>query len=78
LKARLRDGYVEYDLGYHPLFQLVKCVKRVTQNPYLIGSFIRFIGFWKARFTFEKQNIPTKLKNYIKKEQFVRLFHIKL
>ena len=78
LKARLRDGYVEYDLGYHPLFQLVKCVKRVTQNPYLIGSFIRLIGFWKARFTFEKQNIPTKLKNYIKKEQFVRLFHIKL
>ena len=78
LKARLRDGYVEYYLGYHPLFQFVKCFKRVTQSPYLIGSFIRFIGFWKARFTFEKQNIPTKLKNYIKKEQFVRLFHIKL
>jgi poly-beta-1,6-N-acetyl-D-glucosamine synthase len=77
LKARLRDGYVEYYLGYHPLFQFVKCVKRVTQSPYLIGSFIRLIGFWKARFTFENQNIPTELKNYIKKEQFVRLFHIK-
>jgi biofilm PGA synthesis N-glycosyltransferase PgaC len=77
LKARLRDGYVEYNLGYHPLFQFVKCIKRVTQNPYLIGSLLRFIGFWKARFTSGDQNVPTKLKNFIRKEQVFRLFHIK-
>jgi glycosyltransferase involved in cell wall biosynthesis len=77
LKARLRDGYVEYDLGYNPLFQFVKCIKRITQNPYLIGSLVRFIGFWIARFTFGNQNVPTELKNYIKKEQSFRLFHIK-
>ena len=77
LKARLRDGYVEYNLGYHPLFQFVKCIKKVTQNPYLIGSFLRFIGFWIARFTFENQNVPTELKIFIRKEQFFRLFHIK-
>jgi len=76
LKARLRDGYVEYDLGYHPLFQLVKCVKRVTQNPYFIGSFIRFIGFWIARFKFENQNVPAELRIFIRKEQAFRLFHI--
>jgi glycosyltransferase involved in cell wall biosynthesis len=76
-KARFRDGYVEYSLGYHPLFQFIKCIKRVTQKPYLIGSIFRLIGFWIARFTVGNQNIPTELKNYIKKEQFVRLFHIK-
>jgi cellulose synthase/poly-beta-1,6-N-acetylglucosamine synthase-like glycosyltransferase len=77
LKARLRDGYVEYNLGYHPLFQFVKCIKRVTENPYLIGSLIRFIGFWIARFKFENQNVPTKLRVFIRKEQSFRLFHIK-
>jgi glycosyltransferase involved in cell wall biosynthesis len=76
-KARLRDGYVEYNLGYHPLFQFIKCVKRITQNPYLIGSIIRFIGYWIARYKFENQNVPTELRMYIRKEQFVRLFHIK-
>ncbi|OQY75110.1 MAG: hypothetical protein B6D44_02425 [Ignavibacteriales bacterium UTCHB2] len=76
LKARLRDGYVEYNLGYHPLFQFVKCIKKVTQYPYLIGSVVRFIGFWTARFKFSNQNIPIELKKYIKKEQSVRLFHI--
>jgi glycosyltransferase involved in cell wall biosynthesis len=76
LKTRLRDGYVEYNLGYHPLFQFVKCVKRVTQNPYFIGSFIRFIGFWIARFKFENNNVPTELRTFIKKEQFSRLFDI--
>lgn len=77
LRTRLRDGYVEYNLGYHPLFQFVKCVKRVTQKPYLIGSFIRFIGFWTARFTFNNNNVPPELKIYTRKEQFSRLFHIK-
>ena len=76
LKARLRDGYVEYNLGYHPMFQFVKCIKRVTQKPYFIGSFIRFIGFWIARFKFENQDVPTDLRIYIKKEQAFRLFHI--
>ena len=77
LKTRLRDGYVEYNLGYHPLFQFFKCVKRVNQNPFLIGSFIRLIGFWLARFTFGNQNVPTKLRIYVRKEQFSRLFNIK-
>lgn len=77
LKTRLRDGYVEYNLGYHPLFQFVKCVKRVTQNPYFIGSFIRFIGFRIARFKFENQNVPAELRTFIRKEQFSRLFGIK-
>lgn len=75
LKSRLRDGYVEYNLGYHPLFQFIKCVKRVTQNPYFIGSFIRFIGFWIARFKFENQNVPAELRIFIRKEQVFRLFH---
>lgn len=78
LKTRLRDGYVEYNLGYHPLFQFVKCVKRVTQTPYFIGSFIRFIGFWIARFKFENQNVPTELRIFIRKEQAFRLFHINI
>ena len=77
LKSRLRDGYVEYNLGYHPLFQFVKCIKRVTQYPYLIGSFIRFIGFWTARLKFENQNVPIELRIYVRKEQFSRLFNIK-
>lgn len=77
LKTRLRDGYVEYNLGYHPLFQFVKCVKRVTQNPYFIGSFIRFIGFWIARFKFKNNNVPTQIRTFIRKEQFSRLFYIK-
>lgn len=77
LKTRLRDGYVEYNLGYHPLFQFIKCVKRVTQKPYFIGSFIRFIGFWIARFKFENQNVPIELRIYVRKEQFSRLFNIK-
>ncbi len=78
LKARLRDGFVEYNLGYHPLFQFVKCIKRVNQNPYFIGSLIRFIGFWIARFKFENQNVPAELRIFIRKEQAFRLFHINI
>ncbi|GIK23331.1 MAG: glycosyltransferase family 2 protein [Ignavibacteriaceae bacterium] len=74
-KARLRDGYVEHNLGYHPLFQLVKCIQRFKQKPYLIGSVLRFIGFWIAGIKFNNQNLSKELRNYIKKEQLGRLFH---
>jgi hypothetical protein len=74
-KARLRDGYVEHNLGYHPLFQLVKCIQRFKQKPYLIGSVLRFIGFWIAYIKKEKRVISNDLIKFIRKEQIYRIIN---
>lgn len=75
-KARFRDGYVEHNLGYHPLFQFVKCIKRVTQKPYFVGSLIRFLGFWFAYIKRRKRDISTELMKFIREEQLSRIIKL--
>jgi len=76
-KARFRGGFVEYHLGYHPLFQLVKCIGRIKEKPVFIGSILRFFGFWWANLKREKRNISKELLSFIRKEQIGRLIKIR-
>ncbi|MBJ6725360.1 glycosyltransferase family 2 protein [Geomesophilobacter sediminis] len=46
LKESFRDGAKDYGLGSHPLFQLLKGVRRITQKPYLVASGVRTAGFF--------------------------------
>lgn len=47
LYARLRQGLMESSLCYHPLFEFVKAVYRISEGPYFIGSLFRLFGyFW--------------------------------
>ena len=44
----VKNGQAEYFSGYHPLFMLVKCLKRIIQRPYIIGATGLFWGFASA------------------------------
>ena len=44
----VKNGQAEYFSGYHPLFMLVKCLKRLIQRPYFIGAAGLFCGFASA------------------------------
>ncbi|NWG29381.1 MAG: glycosyltransferase family 2 protein [Ignavibacteriaceae bacterium] len=72
-RTRLRDGSVEYNLCYHPLFQFVKCIKRIPEKPFLIGSILRFFGFWLSYIKREKRDISNELFDFIREDQIRRL-----
>lgn len=76
LKTRFRDGIVEYNLGYHPLFQFVKCIKRIFEKPFFIGSTLRFTGFWFASIKKEKKIVSKELIRFIREEQVSRIFNL--
>ena len=78
LSARFRDGFVEYHLGYHPIFQFAKCLSRIKEYPILIGSVLRFLGFWTATIKKEPRIISNTQKIFTQKEQIKRLFQFKL
>jgi poly-beta-1,6-N-acetyl-D-glucosamine synthase len=71
--TRFRDGFVEYHLGYHPIFQFLKCIKRIKEEPFFIGSFLRFSGFWWANIKREKRTIPDDIIKFFRKEQISRI-----
>jgi biofilm PGA synthesis N-glycosyltransferase PgaC len=45
---RVKAGMANYISGYHPLFMLLKCVKRIVEKPYLVGGLGIFYGFVKG------------------------------
>jgi glycosyltransferase involved in cell wall biosynthesis len=75
LKKRIRDGLMEYSMGYHPLFQLIKCSYRIIEKPYLLGSILRFMGYWYGYLKAEKLIIPKDLIKFIRKDQLKRIFN---
>jgi biofilm PGA synthesis N-glycosyltransferase PgaC len=41
----VKNGRANYVCGYHPLFMLGKCVRRVLRKPYIFGSLALSYGF---------------------------------
>ena len=75
--SRLKDGFVEYNLGYHPVFQLVKCIRRIFDRPIMISSLLRFIGYWAATIKNEDRHISDKVIKFVRKDQLLRVIRLK-
>lgn len=44
-KDSVKNGRANYVTGYHPLFMIAKCVRRIVQKPYLHGAVGLMWGF---------------------------------
>jgi biofilm PGA synthesis N-glycosyltransferase PgaC len=70
-------GRADYISGYHPLFEIVKCVARLFRKPYIINAIAQAYGF----FTGYTKRIPRvedpALVRYIRNQQMRRLLMMK-
>ena len=74
LKRKYQMGVRDYAAGYHPLFELAKCLSRTTrERPLFIASTVWFIGYLVASLQRRKRILPKALIAYIQKEQMNRL-----
>ena len=77
LKARFRVGLTDYCLGTHPLFMLVKCLKRmVWEKPYIISGFLRLCGYVIGYMKREPRQLSVETQRYLQKEQMRRLLSV--
>jgi biofilm PGA synthesis N-glycosyltransferase PgaC len=70
--AMVKDGKADYTSGYHPLFQVAKCISRLRKKPYIIGALGLLGGFLCGYF----QRLPRvnkELRKYVRREQMARL-----
>ena len=73
LRARFRQGKIEYRLRYHPLFEVVKCLWRIRQKPYLLGSIFRLSGYCWSLWHREQPVLPNDVMSYLRCEQLGKL-----
>ncbi len=48
LKMQYNNGIKDFRMGSLPLFEFLKCLRRVKEKPYFFGVFIRFYGYLSA------------------------------
>lgn len=74
LRTRVKQGLVCYISGYHPLFVLVRCLYRIFQKPYVIGSGAILYGFLRGYLTHHPSRVDDRsYVSYIRGQQLRRL-----
>lgn len=68
-----KNGRANYITGYHPLFMLTKCVKRVFRAPVGVGALGLFCGFTSGYLQRVPQVADPELIRYLRQQQLNRL-----
>jgi hypothetical protein len=74
LSNLLKNGRANYVAGYHPLFMLLKCLRRLFEKPYLVegcGLWVGFVGAYLKRVPRVADKAVIK---YFRRQQMNRLF----
>jgi len=74
LRGRFRQGVMNYSLGYHPFFQFIRCLLRIKDKPYFVGSLMMLLGYFGASFLRYKRVVPGDFMQYLRSEQMSRLY----
>ncbi len=72
-RDQVKHGVACYISGYHPLFVLVSCFRRIFRKPYLWGSVGVMYGFVKSRLARSPRPEDRKYLAYVRDQQLRRL-----
>ncbi|MDP3850167.1 MAG: glycosyltransferase family A protein [Luteolibacter sp.] len=76
VRRKWQMGVRDYAAGYHPVFELVKCISRLKERPLLIGAVAWWIGYCMATLQRRKRVVPQTVVEFIRREQLARLSRI--
>lgn len=68
-----RQGRMDFTVGSHPIFEIIKCIRRISDEPRLVGSLIRLSGFTWSYCTMEAREVPPEFIEFIREEQVRRV-----
>jgi hypothetical protein len=71
--AGFKNGRANYICGYHPLFMLLKCIRRITMKPYVVQSAALFCGFVSGHLQRIPQVDDRATIEYLRRQQLNRL-----
>jgi glycosyltransferase involved in cell wall biosynthesis len=72
-RDNVKNGLANYISGYHPVFMLLKCLKRIFRKPRIVGGTALMYGYIGGYITNAKQVDDKNLLKYVKQQQINRL-----
>ena len=76
LKEAFRAGRMFYALGSHPLFEILKSIKSITAEPYLLFAMTRMCGYLIPYFKRQRRPVTKEFIQFLRKEQLSKLKQI--
>jgi poly-beta-1,6-N-acetyl-D-glucosamine synthase len=73
-KNAVKNGVGGYTAGYHPLYMVSKCLRRLFLKPYVVESAGLLYGFLKGYLTRMPRVDDRDLIRYLRRQQMNRLF----
>lgn len=73
LRARFQAGVTDHALGKHPLFVMLKSLRRIGEPPLLLSGLCRLLGFACAWARRAPRMVPHEFVRYVRREQMQRL-----
>jgi poly-beta-1,6-N-acetyl-D-glucosamine synthase len=73
LRSSFRLGKLDYSFGSDPLFEAIKCSRRVASKPVVLGALLRFLGFAWLSLRREKRPVSQEFMSFLRFEQKARV-----
>ncbi len=73
LRNSFRLGRQDYSFGSDPLFEIVKCLRRIPEKPYFGNTLARLAGFIWPYIRRESRAVPDDFASFLRREQKQRI-----
>ncbi len=73
LRRKWQMGVRDHAVGYHPVFEAIKCASRLHHAPVLLGATAWFVGYVSAALARRPRTVPPELVRFIRHEQLSRI-----
>jgi glycosyltransferase involved in cell wall biosynthesis len=73
IKNAFRLGRLDYSFGSDPVFEFVKCLRRLRERPYFAVALARLAGFIWPYICAEPRELPDEFVSFLRREQRERL-----
>jgi poly-beta-1,6-N-acetyl-D-glucosamine synthase len=73
IRHRFRQGRMDHSFGSDPLFEILKCLERLPERPFVIGGMARLLGFAWSYLCDEKRPVSDQFVAFLRNEQRVKL-----
>lgn len=73
IERRWQMGQRDHAVGYHPYFEVIKCLSRIGDRPWIVGSLAWFCGYVAGMIKHRASIVPEPVRQFLRDEQLERI-----
>ena len=78
LRHKFRQGRMDYSFGSDPLFEILKCVQRFPERPFILGSIAKLTGFVWSSVSRDPRSVSAEFISFLRAEQKEKLAKLRI